>query len=516
MTAFYRLVLIGLCLALISGCQGENYDVVVLKSQVRELQSELKRLRDIADATNIESLQRRVVQLESDLIAVQQQMTTLQERQAATTIDGSRSPESLDSFVLETPDPQPKPPAAADESGNQPAAEEAARALESAGAILTRDESGQVIAVDASEFPMELATIQRLRDLPDIRQLAVSGPWVSAEMFDVFGQLSSLERIDLDVTIANTELLARLSGLARLRYIQLFRTDIDNDSLAVLAKFPELEQIRCGQTRVGDAGLEHLRSMTRLRAIDLSDCNSVSSAGVEALSGLPNLKFLKVWGPQINDRTLDSIAQMSSLEVLGLNDTRVTDAGIEKLAGLTSLQEIHLVRTRTGDRSLEIFSALPNVATLRLRDTQLSDAGLEYLARIKGLERLDLSENSSPGITDAGMQSVGRMENLVELNLWTTQVSDEGIHSLVNLGNLRWLNLDKTLVTDAACQTLAQMPQLEWLHLGSNNLTDAAVQPLLKLPNLRYLNLKQTGISQDAWFEIDDVVSQRGGIVVPP
>ncbi len=515
MTALIRVTLSLIGLILLAGCQQENYDVVVLKSQVKELQRELEETRQAADSQEIGALRRRVVQLESELITLQQKMTTLIEQGVSSSGGGSAESGNNNSFVLEPADGDSDSTPASDRPSSEKI-EEAIAALESAGAMITRDESGQVVAIDASDFPMELPTVKQMTMLPELRHLTVSGPWVTAEMFDVFGQLTTLERIDLDVTIANTQLLEKLEGLSELNYIQLFRTDIDDDSLEVLARFPKLAQIRCGQTRVGDAGLQHLKSMTGLRAIDLSDCNSVSSAGVAALSGLPNLKFLKIWGPQINDRTLDSVAQMSALEVLGLNDTQVTDDGVEKLAGLSRLREVHLVRTRVGDRSLQVLAALPNIATLRLRDTQLSDDGLQHLSQIGGLTRLDLSENSSPGISDAGLESLAQLENLTELNLWTTRVSDEGVTKLANLETLKWLNLDKTRITDAACQTLAKMPQLEWLHLGSNSLTDAAIEPLLTLPNLKYLNLSQTGISQSAYFEIDDIVSERGGIVVPP
>ena len=82
----------------------------------------------------------------------------------------------------------------------------------------------------------------------------------------ITAELPGVKPDDLELTIANTELLSRLEGLANLKYIQLFRTDISDESMSVLARFPALEQIRCGQTRIGDDGLARLSGMRpRLR-----------------------------------------------------------------------------------------------------------------------------------------------------------------------------------------------------------------------------------------------------------
>ena len=114
---------------------------------------------------------------------------------------------------------------------------------------------------------------------------------------------------------------------------------------------------------------------------------------------------------------------MESLEVLGLNDTQVTDEGMNQLASLKRLKEVHLVRTRIGNGTLKTLAEMPNLHTLRIRDTQISDEGLVSLTKCKNLKKLDLSENNSPGITDEGLESIAKITSLTDLNLWTTQVS---------------------------------------------------------------------------------------------
>ncbi len=516
---YHPLVIVSLCILQATGCQQGNYDVVVLKSEVKELQRELEKLKETHEATDAAEHRVRISNLESELIQIRQQLNS-RISQISSEPDGANNVAIPNNFVLGDPasdsgDSEPTTPDSSTPVSSE-RIETAISAFESAGHTLVLDDKGRVVSIDASQFPLELSTIQLAESFENLKQLAVSGPRVTSEMFDVFSRLTSLERLDLEVTIANTEQLEKLTTLKNLKFIQLFRTDIDDDSMAVLARFPALEQIRCGQTRVGDAGLLHLSNMNQLRALDLSDCNRVSASGVAAIARLPNLKFLKVWGSQINDAVMDSIAQIKTLEVLGLNDTMVSDAGIEKLENLTALKEIHLVRTRVGDSGIAVLAGLPELSTLGLRDTQLSDEGLSHISHMKKLTNLDLSENRSPGITDAGMAHLSKLDTLLELNLWTTAVGDAGVAQLTGLTKLKSLNLDKTRITNAACESLTKMPQLEWLHLGSNPLGDEAIEPLTRLPNLTYLNLSHTNISSSAWIDVDDAISDRGGILIPP
>lgn len=480
----------------VSGCnQQDRYDVVVLQSRVKQLEAQLESLQqEVGKSAERAKLQKTVDRLQEEVIQLQRALNDVGTLMTANvrpeeTLPAEPTPEEIEAAIV---------------------------SLESAGVSVEKDDQGKVVAVRATEFPVELSVIEQLTKFSAIKQVAVSGPWVTHEMFDVFGKLKTLERLDAEVTIADQKALEKLAGLSNLKFVQLFRTDIDDDCMKILAAMPALEQIRCGQTRIGDAGLAHLANLESLRAIDLSDCNRVTGEGVAHLSRLPNLKFLKVWGPQIDDNSMDSIALMTSLEVLGLNDTQVTDSGIEKLDQLEKLKEVHLVRTRTGDRSLAILSRMPDIHTLRLRDTEITDVGLESLTSLKNLRKLDLSENNSPGITDACVGSLAKIESLEELNLWTTSITDEGVKSLTGMANLKWLNLDKTEITDAACKELSAMTQLTWLHLGSNEITDASVPSLVKLLNLKYLNISHTGISQDGFFQLDDEFAPLGGIVIPP
>jgi len=76
----------------------------------------------------------------------------------------------------------------------------------------------------------------------------------------------------------------------------------------------QLQTLDLSHSKVTDAGLEHLKGLTRLQTLALSECMKVTDAGLERLKGL------------------------TQLQTLVLTRTQVTDAGLEHLKGLTQLE----------------------------------------------------------------------------------------------------------------------------------------------------------------------------------
>ena len=108
------------------------------------------------------------------------------------------------------------------------------------------------------------------------------------------------------------------------------------------------------------------------------------------------------------------------------------------------------------------------------------------------------------------------MSKLQKVNFWSTKIGDPVVEAVANIDSVTWLNIDKTAVTDASLKMLEEMPQLTWLHCGSNKkrLTDAGAESLKKLKKLKYLNISKNDISEDMFYDLDDLISPGGGTVV--
>ena len=91
-----------------------------------------------------------------------------------------------------------------------------------------------------------------------------------------------------------------------------------------------------------------------------------------------------------------------------------------------------------GDTELALVGKLPNVVALDLRGTGVTDAGLAGIAGLTSLTRLNLERT---GITDAGLAHLKGLTNLAYLNLYGTAVTDAGVAQLAGLKSLRRLYL---------------------------------------------------------------------------
>ena len=287
------------------------------------------------------------------------------------------------------------------------------------------------------------------------------------------------------------------------------KAKLTSEAIKQITRSKSLKQFRCAESTIDDKSLERLATLPNLTAVDLSNCPSISGKSVSYLSACPRLIFLKLAGESIDDNTLTAIGSMSSLRILGLNGTAVSDSGIEQLAGL-NLSGIQLVHSPISDSSVKVFSKMSNLTVANLRGTKISDAALRHLAACRKLKKLEVSECDQPGITDRGCEELAKIQSLENINLWLSKITDAGLKPLVSLPKLNSLNLDNTSITDDGTKIIAKMKGLTWLHLGKTKITDACVPTLKKMTNLKFLDITTTALSAEASQEIADALEPNG------
>ena len=103
------------------------------------------------------------------------------------------------------------------------------------------------------------------------------------------------------------------------------------------------------------------------------------------------------------------------------------------------------------DDDIVALADLSKLNDLRLNSTRLSDDAIEPLSQLTELRRLDLW---CSGVTDRSMPHLSKLHQLRRLSLYSTQVTDEGLKFLGGLRNLKELNLRDTNVTRAGVEWL--------------------------------------------------------------
>jgi serine/threonine protein kinase len=200
------------------------------------------------------------------------------------------------------------------------------------------------------------------------------------------------------------------------------------------------------------AGLKHVGDLT-LTGMNLTkEC-------LNDLPRLPSLKYLAIVGPVVNDDWMTGIGKLQKLVGLGIPYAEITNDSLVALRGIP-LEVLNLYECKQiTSRGLNNVGEVPNLRDLNLRGTAMTNEDLDLVAQFSGLEVLWL-----------GM----------------TKVDDDGLQKLVGLQSLRVLDLRETAVTGAGLEQVAQLPRLEALDLTGTRVPSERVDALQeKLPNCK-------------------------------
>jgi hypothetical protein len=182
-----------------------------------------------------------------------------------------------------------------------------------------------------------------LRRSRSLEELEFYGSPLSAVGFENIGAIANLKVLyfnEVDVSDRNLSDLRNLTGLTRLT--------LDNN-----------------QSKITDAGLVHLRGMTRLEWLDLTGCK-ITGRGLASLKNMTQLKRLCLGWTQVDNPGLEVIAGFQKLECLELHQTKITDVGLVHLRGLKNLRTLSSIGTAVTPQALaELKTAIPTLSEVR-------------------------------------------------------------------------------------------------------------------------------------------------------
>jgi hypothetical protein len=189
--------------------------------------------------------------------------------------------------------------------------------------------------------------------------------------------------------------------------VQLAEMVTDQD-LAHLAALPHLECLHFSQESyqeisVTDAGLCHLPRPDRL--IVLAAPNTlIGDDFLKRLAGATALETLHLSGTRITNEGLRSLPRLPKLKYLGLSYTSVSDAGVKAaLDHPSSLEILWLEGTHITDASLALLKDAKRLMFVSLDRTRVTDAGLRHLSGLPALIRVSVDRTA---VTPEGMASL--------------------------------------------------------------------------------------------------------------
>jgi Leucine-rich repeat (LRR) protein len=156
---------------------------------------------------------------------------------------------------------------------------------------------------------------------------------------DASGQIVA---VDLSQTMARDDALAAIGVFPQVQTINCNGAErITGSGLAALAGLTRLESLYLANTSVDDAGLSSIQHLSSLTTLQLGG-TKVTDKGMDALDHLVHLKTLSLGGTTVTDRGLVHLRDLRHLETISLRDTKTSKGGALELQRM--LPDVRIVR----------------------------------------------------------------------------------------------------------------------------------------------------------------------------
>jgi len=132
------------------------------------------------------------------------------------------------------------------------------------------------------------------------------------------------------------------------------------------------------------------------------------------------------------------------------------------------------------DETLAPLRAFQSVKLLYLSHTDITRAGLEHVKHLP-LKRLGLSGTK---LTDSGIKTILRFEDLESLDISHTAVSDRGVAQLASLERLSFLSVAGCDISGAGLKPFREHSLLEQLVLSQTEVDDSAMLHVKEIKRL--------------------------------
>lgn len=232
---------------------------------------------------------------------------------------------------------------------------------------------------------------------------------------------------------------------------------------------------------VGLCSDEHLyqipnrENVTNLKMV----ADDLTSEHIKALLDMP-LRGVDFKDSQVNDRTLETLGKIPTLDYLKLDRTRgVSTQGITYLQNCQHLQVLDLRNTSITDDTVAAVAQIKPLRELDLEHCiEIEGNNAEVLAKLPDLHELKLSGS---GFKVKNLAKLQQLKSLRTLYFHNADITDKDLDVILPL-NLSKLEIGNTLVTDAGLIKLAQMKTLHELKVNAcKNITAEGIANFRKL-----------------------------------
>ncbi|MBX9695869.1 MAG: hypothetical protein K2Z81_26015, partial [Cyanobacteria bacterium] len=186
----------------------------------------------------------------------------------------------------------------------------------------------------------------------------------------------------------------------------------------------------------------------------------------------------------------------------------LTKKHFDSLSQLTTIKALRLFTIPTmTDESLVEIGKLNNLTELFIRSSDITDAGVAHLQPLTNLKILSLDRCTK--LTDRCVDTLEKMKNLERLSLTETAVSKAGILRVAKMKNLNTISVAK-LPCDSECIRALTKLNLVRLSLRFVQISQSDLIKLSQLKNLKLLDARDCGLTKKDFKAFNAAREARG------
>jgi hypothetical protein len=144
--------------------------------------------------------------------------------------------------------------------------------------------------LDLEKTKVTAAGLDAVVGLP-LKHLSVQGCELSEDAFKAIGKMSTLEALWLSNTKMKADWLKHLTGLVKLRELNLRSADCDDDAVKYLAALPSVTELVLNDTKLGDKGFQELIKLPKLTNLLVDGTKVSKEVYLKAKKDHPKLRL---------------------------------------------------------------------------------------------------------------------------------------------------------------------------------------------------------------------------------
>ena len=343
--------------------------------------------------------------------------------------------------------------------------------------------------------------------LPSLGMLYAQRLDISDEGIRFLAGCNGLYRLSLSETqVSDLELVCRT--LPNLSQLDIERTSMTGESLAVLKEVSKLQSLSVSGSQLRNGGSRHVAELKGLKSLIVFDASEGFEAGVLTdLSSLEYLDVREVRGVPLSAEFWPTVNGLPQLAEIGFDGWGVSSEFVEQIPVMSQLRTLTIGHSKAdGAAFANAAKRLPQLELLDLNyNERLDDDGLTHLATLTSLKRLSLSGNVS--LSAAGIESLhqalpgcrivsdhGTFEPGGQPSVSPDRRAAEWVLSLGGAITIKTANVDWSNVSDSS-KLPDESFELLRVVLTDTDVADDGMSNLRGLESLSELEISRTGLT---------------------